>query len=164
MGEAFDGGDLGAVGDGGEGEAAVDAAAIDEDGAGSALAVVAAFFAAGELEVFAQGVEQRGAGVEGEGLGLAVDLEGDGDGLRSGGGGVPGRLRLRQMRGMPVAAAALRMPAALTKVRREISVSVELADSVSRSSSSSGGEQGGVLMDFASRAVGRAEVVGSQGN
>ena len=77
VGEAFDGGDLGSVGYGGEGEATVDAAAVDEDGAGSALAVVAAFFAAGEIEVFAQGVEQRGAGVEGvSDVGFAVDLEG----------------------------------------------------------------------------------------
>ena len=68
LGEAFDGGDLGAVGGDGEGEAGVDAAAVEEDGAGSALAVVAALFAAGEFEVFAQGVEERGAGVEGEGV------------------------------------------------------------------------------------------------
>lgn len=65
------------------------------------------------------------------------------------------------MRGMPVATPALRMPAALTKVRREISPSEEVsADSVSRSSSSSGGEHGELLIDFASRAVSRAEVIG----
>ena len=46
--EAFDGGDFGSIDGDGEGEAGVDAAAVDEDGAGSALAVVAAFLAAGE--------------------------------------------------------------------------------------------------------------------
>ncbi len=85
FGEAFDGGDFGSVGHDGEGEAGVDAAAVDEDGAGSALAVVAALFAAGELEVFAQGVEERGAGVERERLRGAVDLEGEFGDLRRGG-------------------------------------------------------------------------------
>ena len=86
--EAFDGGDLGALRGDGEGEAGVDAAAVDEDGAGAALAVVAAFLAAGEVEVFAEEIEQRGAGVDGEGAGLFVDGEGDGDGVS--GAGVTG--------------------------------------------------------------------------
>ena len=64
MGKSFDGGDLGSVRGDGESEAGVDAAAIDEDGTGSALTMVAAFFAAGECEVFAQGVKERGTGVE----------------------------------------------------------------------------------------------------
>ena len=84
--EAFDGGDFGSVGRDGEGEAGVDAAAVDEDSAGSALAVVAALLAAGECEVFAQSVEKRGAGVEREGVGYAVDLESHAHHLRSGGG------------------------------------------------------------------------------
>lgn len=51
--ESFDRGDLGSVGHGGKGEAGVDATAIDENRAGSALAVIATFLAAGEQEVFA---------------------------------------------------------------------------------------------------------------
>ncbi len=77
VGEAFDGGDFGAAGGDGEGEAGVDAAAVDENGAGSALAVVAAFLAASEVEVLAQGVEERGAGVERKSVRGAVDLEGE---------------------------------------------------------------------------------------
>ena len=50
--------------------------------------MVAAFFAAGEVEVFAQEVEERGAGVDGEGPLLLVDGKGDRDGLDARGGGV----------------------------------------------------------------------------
>ena len=96
VGEAFDGGDLGSVGGDGEGEAGVDAAAVDEDGAGSALAVVAAFLAAGEFEVFAQGVEEGGAGVEGERVRCAVDLEGHGRQSAEWWRLRPGRLRPRR--------------------------------------------------------------------
>ncbi len=62
--ESLDGGDLGALRDGGKGEAGVDAAAVDEDGAGATLSVIAAFLAAGETEILAQSVEQGGAGVD----------------------------------------------------------------------------------------------------
>ena len=80
----------------GQREARVDPAAIDEDGARAALAVIAAFLAAGELQVFAQRVEQRHARVELEGLLRAVDLKIDAEqiggargcrGGRRGGGG-----------------------------------------------------------------------------
>ncbi len=53
--EAFDGGYLGCVGGDGEGEAGVDAAAIDENGAGSALSVIAALLAAREGRGFRAG-------------------------------------------------------------------------------------------------------------
>ena len=80
LAEAFDGGDLGLLVHGGEGEAAIDAAAVEVDSAGSALAVVAALFCAGEMEGFAEGIEESGAGIDGEGVGFAVDPEGDGCG------------------------------------------------------------------------------------
>src|SRR5215469_2167387 len=83
--EAFDGGDFGSIGGDCEGEAGVDAAPVEQDGAGSALAVVAALLAAGEFEVLAQGVEEGSAGVEGEGVGYAVDLEGQSRSMGRGG-------------------------------------------------------------------------------
>ena len=90
VGEAFDGGDVGAGGGYGEGEAGVDAAAVNDDGAGSALSVVAAFFAAGEVEVLAECVEERGAGVKGEGVWGSVDAEGDAGSVGGAGGGLMG--------------------------------------------------------------------------
>ena len=80
----------------GEGEAGVDAAAVEEHGAGAALAVVAALFGAGEVEVLAQGVEQGGAGVERELVRFAVDLEGEVEHLRR---AWPDRLRLGESDG-----------------------------------------------------------------
>ena len=48
----------------GEGQAGIDAPAVHQHRAGAALAVVAALLGAGEAQVFAQGVEQRGARIE----------------------------------------------------------------------------------------------------
>jgi hypothetical protein len=62
----------------GEGEAGVHAAAVDMDGAGSALAMVAALLCAGEIEVLAEAVEEGGAGVDLEAMVFPVDAEGDG--------------------------------------------------------------------------------------
>ncbi|EGJ72900.1 putative xanthine dehydrogenase YagT iron-sulfur-binding subunit [Streptomyces sp. Tu6071] len=76
--EALDGGDLGVLARDGEDEAAVDAASADEHGARAALAVVAALLGAGEAEVFAQQVDERGAVVEGGNVVHgAVDTEGE---------------------------------------------------------------------------------------
>lgn len=87
LSETFDGRDFGALGCDGEGKARVDAAAVDEDGAGSTLAVIAAFLAAGEIEVLAEGVQEGGAGVEGcQRVGFAVDFEGQANGVGSGRG------------------------------------------------------------------------------
>ncbi len=77
FGEAFDCGDLRAFGGEGEGEAGVDAAAVEKDGTSPALSVIAAFFTAGEVEVLAHRVEEGGSGIESEGVFDAVDLEGD---------------------------------------------------------------------------------------
>ena len=65
-----------------EGEAGVVAPAVDEDGAGAARALVAAFLGAGEVEVLAQGVEERGARIEAELVDAAVDVERERDGVR----------------------------------------------------------------------------------
>ena len=46
-------------------------------GAGAALAVVAAFLGAGQADVLAQGVEQRGAHVESELMTLTIDANAD---------------------------------------------------------------------------------------
>ena len=64
VGQALDGRDLAAVVSSGQGQARVDAPAVDQHGAGAALAVVAALLGAGQAELLAQGVEQRGAGIQ----------------------------------------------------------------------------------------------------
>ena len=66
-GDAFDGGDVCAFGLQGGDEAGVDEFAVHEDGAGAALAFAAAFFCAGEVEVFAEDVEEalHGRGFDG---------------------------------------------------------------------------------------------------
>jgi len=68
VGKTFDCRNLSALGRGSESEAGVYAAAIEDDGTGTALAVVASLLAAREMEVLAQSVEQCSASVEGEGM------------------------------------------------------------------------------------------------
>src|ERR1700761_5513187 len=58
VGEAFNGDDLGSLGLQDRDEAGVDQVAVDQDGAGSALAFTAALFRAGEMQVFAEDVEE----------------------------------------------------------------------------------------------------------
>ena len=48
----------------GEGETGIHPPAIDQDRAGAALPVVAAFFRAGEIELFAQQVEEGSTRIE----------------------------------------------------------------------------------------------------
>ncbi|MNP51306.1 hypothetical protein D3C76_1456120 [compost metagenome] len=62
--EPLDSGDFRAFVHYRQGQAGIDAPAVDNDRAGAALAVVATFLGAGELQVFAQQVEQGGAGVK----------------------------------------------------------------------------------------------------
>ena len=45
-------------------QAGIDAPAVEQHGAGAALALIAAFLRAGEVEVLAQHVEERGARIE----------------------------------------------------------------------------------------------------
>src|SRR6266851_2730990 len=78
LADAFDGCDLFIGMHHGEGEAGVHAAAVDMDGAGSALTVVAALLCAGEIEVLAEAVEEGGAGVDLEAMVFPVDAERDG--------------------------------------------------------------------------------------
>jgi hypothetical protein len=74
LAEAFDGGDFFACGHDGEGQAGVHTAAVDMDGACSALAVVAALLGAGEVEALTHQIEQRDARLQaGEVVLFAVD-------------------------------------------------------------------------------------------
>ena len=57
--------------------AGVDGSAVEQDGAGAALAAVAAALGAGEVELVAQGAQERPAMVDLQLAGLAVDVEGD---------------------------------------------------------------------------------------
>src|SRR6185437_9049216 len=76
-GQAFNGRDLGAVLHDGKGQARDDAPPVDENGAGPALAVVAAFLSSGEIEIFAKRVEQSGPRPEGNSTLDAVDAKRD---------------------------------------------------------------------------------------
>ena len=67
-GEALDGHDLGALMRDRQGQAAVRTPAVQEDGAGAALPVVASLLRARDPEPLAQRVEQRGAGVHHEAM------------------------------------------------------------------------------------------------
>jgi hypothetical protein len=64
------------VGDG-EGQAARDASAIEQDGAGSALPVVAALLGAGEPEPLAQRIQQCRARIDHERMFCPVHPQGD---------------------------------------------------------------------------------------
>src|SRR5712692_9143244 len=75
--QALDGDDLGVLVGDGEGQAARDAPPIQQDGAGPALPVVAALLGAGESEMFAQRIQQRRAGIDGEPVGRPVHLQSD---------------------------------------------------------------------------------------
>ncbi len=57
--QTLDGGHLRAVLHDGERQAGVDAPAVDQHGAGAALAVIAALFGAGQVEMVAQSVKER---------------------------------------------------------------------------------------------------------
>src|SRR5271168_5225865 len=92
MADAFDRNDLIVRMHDGEGEAGVNPAAVDVDGAGSALAVVAAFLGSGQIEVLPKTVEERGAGIDLEMMFLTVDAKRERNGvLRSGRGLLRGR-------------------------------------------------------------------------
>jgi hypothetical protein len=86
--QALDGGDLAALVHDRQGQAGVDPLAVDDDGAGAALAAVAAFFGAGQVQHFAQRVQQGHAGLDRQLVLGAVDVQRDGLGryIRCGGG------------------------------------------------------------------------------
>jgi hypothetical protein len=59
----------------GKGETAIDAPAIDNNGAGAALAMVASLLAAGQMKMIAQGIEKRGSGIKRQIMTGAVDAQ-----------------------------------------------------------------------------------------
>ena len=73
--QALDRHDLVAVVHAGEGEAGVDPSTVQKDGAGAALAMVAALLGAGETEMMAEGVEEGGSHVSVEHAELSVDVQ-----------------------------------------------------------------------------------------
>ena len=77
--DALDRQDIGAVGAHRQREAGIDPPAVDQHGAGAALAAVAALLGSGQVQALAQQVEQRDARVVKLDVApLAVDGEGDG--------------------------------------------------------------------------------------
>ena len=78
IGEALDGQDVGAVKADRQRQAGIDAPAVDQHGAGAALAAVAALLGAGEVEPLAQQVEQGDARIDLQLVAVSVDGEGDG--------------------------------------------------------------------------------------
>src|SRR6476620_8365135 len=59
--DAFDGEDVGAVMADGQSKTGVDALAVDENGAGAALAAIASLLGSGQMEALTQEIEQRDA-------------------------------------------------------------------------------------------------------
>jgi hypothetical protein len=81
-GNAFDRGYLTVLDLGRQGETGEHSLAIDMTGTGTALALIAAFFGTGQIEMFAQGIEKRHAGLDIEPMRLSVDVEIEVDRLR----------------------------------------------------------------------------------
>src|SRR3974390_1229690 len=65
------------VGIGNRGEASGYRFAIEQDRAGTAMAFPAAVFCAGQMQLFAQDLEQSPLRIRGDGVGLSVDGEGN---------------------------------------------------------------------------------------
>jgi hypothetical protein len=80
----FDCRDLGAIFHASQCQAGIDPPSLDQDGAGAALAVIAALFRSGQVEAIAQRVQQRGPRRNGQLALGAVDKKGDVHGSRSG--------------------------------------------------------------------------------
>ncbi len=75
--QPLDGDDLGVLVRDGQGQAAIDAPAVEQDGAGSALPVVAALLGAGEAEPLAQGIQQCRACIDNKRMFCPVHPQGD---------------------------------------------------------------------------------------
>ncbi len=58
-----------------QGEAGKHAAAVDQDSAGAALPMIAAFFHAGQTRIFPKRIQQRGADIYGKGVRRLIDVE-----------------------------------------------------------------------------------------
>ena len=95
LADALDGRDLIRRVHHGKRQARVHALAVHMHRAGAALAVIAALLGAGQVQVFAQAIEQRGPRIDAQRIALAVYLQGYGN--RSG-----RRCRFRLLRKRPV--------------------------------------------------------------
>ena len=74
---AFDGRDLIALVQSGEGETRKLAPAVNVHRASTALAMVASFFRAGQMQMFAQTIEKSGARIDSQIVFLAIDTKCD---------------------------------------------------------------------------------------
>ncbi len=77
VGKPLDGDDLGVLVRDGEREAAIHAPAIEQDGTGTALPMVAALLGTGESETFAQRVQERRPDIDEKPVRCPVHAEGD---------------------------------------------------------------------------------------
>lgn len=77
--DAFDGCDLIALVQSGEGEARKLAPPIDVDSARAALTMIASFFGAGQMQMFPQTIEKSRAGIDPKIVLLPIHLEGYGN-------------------------------------------------------------------------------------
>ena len=77
LSEALDRRDLAPFDEGGERKARLHALAVHQHRAGAALAKATALLRAGEMQVLAQGIEQRGARIERQPVLRAVDAQHD---------------------------------------------------------------------------------------
>ena len=78
IGEPFDGRDRAAFDLRSQRQTGKHTLAVDMNGAGATLALIAAFLGAGEVEMIAQRIEKRHARFDGEGMCPAIDFEIDG--------------------------------------------------------------------------------------
>jgi hypothetical protein len=76
-GKALDRGDARALQHDGQGQARIDAAAVDQHRTGAALAVIAALFGARQVEVLAQRIEQRRPSVDIERVARLIHRQSD---------------------------------------------------------------------------------------
>src|SRR3982750_1041012 len=84
-GQALNGGDVITIMHRGQAETGVDALAVDQDGAGSTLAVIAPLLRASHTQVVTQEVEQRYPGIDLQLMRLAVDSQAASDRMRNSG-------------------------------------------------------------------------------
>src|SRR5262245_41886089 len=80
--ETLNRGDLGTIAHDGKRQARIDAPPVNEHGAGAALALIAAFFGSRQVQMLAQQVKERCAGIQHEGMTRPVDGQAHRDRLR----------------------------------------------------------------------------------
>ena len=72
--QTLDRGDLRAIVHDGERQAGIDTPSVDENGASAALALIAAFFRAGQVQMLAQQIKKRRAGIKQSEYGLPLTV------------------------------------------------------------------------------------------